>query len=496
MSLRCQSLKKHYGSVIALEDASISVENGEIRALFGGNGSGKSTLAKAVGGIINRNAGVIEIDDKEVDFASPTEAKAGGVVVASQELSLFHNLSVAENIMACSLPKRSGFRLDRKAMRHRALDVLARLKLPQIIDKPMRDLPPNQRYMVEFAKTLVQEPKILILDEITSALYKEDVQIIKHVMHELKETGCVILFISHRMHELFDICDSVTIMKNGVTLATHRIEDTTSNKLLSQMTGIPIEELEAREQSAAEAEPDDVQDDRKALLEIKDMELKGFGTKISFTVREGDFVGLAGLQGHGQSDLIRQIYGLGSRAAYKYDGELFVATSAQKSAKHNMAFLSGDRTGEGIYPDRTITENVKSAANLIVGKPIRSAKDVLDRFGVKYNGLPNQKITSLSGGNQQKVVVARWIATEPRLLLADDPTKGIDMQARYDLHQTLVDLVEKGSGVIMVSSDDEELVEICSMPNARVIILCEGRITKVLTGADITTENIIAYSFA
>lgn len=498
MSLCCQSISKHYGSVIALEDASITVENGEIRALLGGNGSGKSTLAKVVGGIITKNSGVVEIDGKRVDFGSPAEAKRNGVVVASQELSLFNNLTVAENICACSLPKKAGFALDRKKMRQMALDVLERLELQQIIDVPMRDLPANQKYMVEFAKTLVQEPKVLILDEITSPLYKEDVQIVKRVMHELKGQGCITLFISHRMHELFDICDSVTVMKNGVTLSTHDIRETNEYELLSQMTGISGEELRRRNSMLSEvSEGVHQDDDREVLLNIEKMELKGFGTEVSFKVREGDFVGLAGLQGHGQSDLIRQIYGLSGRVQYEFQSKKFECTSAKKAVKHDMAFLSGDRTGEGIYPDRSIAENVKSVGNLVVKKPIRAATDVLDAFGVKYNGLPHLKITSLSGGNQQKVVVARWLATDPKLLLADDPTKGIDVQARYDLHRTFIDLANKGSGVVMVSSDDEELVELCRMtPNSRVIIMYEGRISKVLTGDDITVENIIAYSFS
>lgn len=498
MSLRCESISKHYGSVIALEDASIEVERGEIRALLGGNGSGKSTLAKVIGGIITKNSGKVELDGTEVHFESPLEAKKHGVVVASQELSLFHNLTVEENICACSLPKKFGATLDRKKMRQMTLDVLDKLELRSIIDVPMRDLPANQKYMVEFAKTLVQQPRVLILDEITSPLYKEYVQIIKRVMYELRDAGCIILFISHRMHELFDICDSVTVMKNGVTLSTHRIHETNEYQLLSQMTGISEEELERRNHALKMGveETGKEQDDRTILLDVQGMRLKTFDTEVSFTVREGDFVGLAGLQGHGQSDLIRQLYGLNGHTSYAFRGKTFECASAQKAVKSDMAFLSGDRTGEGIYPDRSIAENLKSVGNLVVKKPIKKATDVLNAYGVKYNGLPNLKITSLSGGNQQKVVVARWLATDPKLLLADDPTKGIDVQARYDLHRSFIDLANRGSGVVMVSSDDEELVELCRMtPNSRVIIMYEGHISKVLTGDDITVENIIAYSF-
>lgn len=496
MGLRCSSVEKNYGSVVALKDASITVEHGEIRALLGGNGSGKSTLAKAIGGIIKKSAGIIEIDGREIDFSSPIEAKKSRVVVASQELSLFDNLTVVENIMACALPQKYRLMLDRLQMRKTALEVLDKLGLQHIIDVPLKDLPANQKYMVEFAKTLVQNPYILILDEITSPLYRDDVQAVKQVMHELKKDGCMIIFISHRMNELFDICDTVTVMKDGVTIADKRIEETNPEELLSLMTGLSVEEIAARDiQDESNAEVKE-EDGRNVLLELRDMCLPEFGTDISLTVKEGDFVGIAGLQGHGQSDLIRSVYGLKPSGSFEYSGTKIRNGSPGKSARNGMAFISGDRTGEGIYPVRSVAENLKSVADLIVNKKIKNVCEVLDDFGVKYNKQPKNYITSLSGGNQQKVVVARWLVTKPGLLLADDPTKGIDVQARYDLHKSFIELTRKGTGVVMVSSDDEELVEICRMSvNSRVIIMYEGKIVKELRGEAITAENILAYSF-
>jgi ABC-type sugar transport system ATPase subunit len=488
---------KHYGYVIALKDASIEVKEGEIRALLGGNGSGKSTLAKAIGGIIKRNSGVIEIDGKEVNFNSPEEAKKHHVIVASQELSLFPNLTVAENIMACSLPVKRGFSLDKSLMKTKTLEVLKRLNLGEILDSPMKRLAPNQKYMVEFAKTLVQNPRILILDEITSPLYREDVQIVKKVLHELKREGCMIIFISHRMHEIFDICDTVTVMKDGVSITDKNINETSATELLSLMTGLSVEELNIRNRIDKYSSGNKEGDEREVLLSLQKMKLANFGTEIDLLVRKGDFVGIAGLQGHGQSDLIRQIYGLQSNSGFEYKNAKFTSRSPRHSAKNRMAFISGDRTGEGIYPVRSVAENVKSVANLITKEKIKDPGDVLDRFGVKYNNQPKNFITSLSGGNQQKVVVARWLTTDPELLLTDDPTKGIDVQARYDMHHTFIELAKKGSGVVMVSSDDEELVEICKMtPNSRVLIMYEGEIVKELTGEAITAENILAYSFA
>ena len=498
MSLRCQSVAKNYGSVVALKDANLQVNPGEIRALLGGNGSGKSTLAKAIGGIIKRSSGTIEIDGKIVDFTSPDEAKKHRVVVASQELSLFNNLTVAENIMACALPQKHGVFLDRKQLQKAAVTVLDQLGLSHIIDTPLKNLPANHKYMVEFAKTLVQKPYVLILDEITSPLYREDVETVKRVMHELKQEGCIILFISHRMHELFDICDTVTVMKDGVAIADKKINETTPTELLALMTGLSAEEIDARSMNdQVEEKSEGKSDQRDVLLSLKSMILPHFGKAIDLTVKRGDFVGIAGLQGHGQSDLIRSIYGLQSKGEFTYKGKLVKNGTPRKAAKNGMAFISGDRTGDGIYPIRSVSENVKSVSDLIVNQKIRDVYQVLDQFKVKYNNQPKHFITSLSGGNQQKVVVARWLVTKPDLLLADDPTKGIDVQARYDLHKSFVELTNQGTGVVMVSSDDEELVEISHMAaNSRVLIMYEGKIVKELTGEAITAENILAYSFA
>ena len=240
MELVFRDLSKHYGAVVAIKKASMEIKQGEVRAILGGNGSGKSTLAKIIGGLVGRNSGEILIDGEPVDFKSPKDAKANHVIMTSQELSLFTNLTVEENICICNVPKKGIF-TDRKKLKEEARKVLEKMNLDSLMGTKVSELPTNQQYMVELAKALVQHPKILIIDEITSALYREEVEIVDRIITELKAQGCIVLFISHRMVELYAMCDTVTIMRNGETLGTYPMAEKTEDELLSLMVGTKIE---------------------------------------------------------------------------------------------------------------------------------------------------------------------------------------------------------------------------------------------------------------
>ena len=240
MGLVFRNVSKSYGAVVAIRQADMEIERGEVRAILGGNGSGKSTLAKIAGGLIGKDTGEILLDEEKIDFSSPKEAKKHQVIMTSQELSLFGNLTVEENISICDVPRRAGF-TDKKALKKKARDILASMNLESIVGKKVSELAANQQYMVELAKALAQDPKILLIDEITSALYREDVDIVCRLLADLKKKGCIILFISHRMAELYAICDSVTIMRNGETLGTYQMEEKTEDELLSLMVGTKVE---------------------------------------------------------------------------------------------------------------------------------------------------------------------------------------------------------------------------------------------------------------
>ncbi len=491
MDLVCKGISKKFGSVVALKNADLTVAKGEVRALLGGNGSGKSTLAKILSGIVKKDKGTIEKFGKEYCISSPFEAKANRVVMTSQELSLLTNLTVAENLCLCDVPVRGKIFTDEAAMRMRALGILKKLKFERLIDKKISNLSSNEQYMIEFAKALLQEPEVLIIDEITSALYKEDVEIVRETVHELRDKGCIILFITHRMSEIFSICDSVTIMRNGQTLEDYKIEEVDANTLLSQMTGKDI--------ITENIQLDDNCDHHehlqgKPMLSIKNMPLKGFGTQIDLEVKEGEIIGITGLEGHGQSALVRQLFGLNGHAKIELEGKETVILNPKNAVKKGIAFISGDRGKEGIFSERSIAENATVVSRQVLGLKKVNPLKVLSEYNVKYHSAKH-KITSLSGGNQQKVVIGRWLSSCPKVLLADDPTKGIDVQARKDVHEILCNLAESGSVVLMVSSDEAELISLAEMAEkSKVLVMYEGNIVQTLTHSGINKDNIATAS--
>lgn len=486
MGLVFQNISKRYGAVIAIKQADMEIEKGEIRAILGGNGSGKSTLAKIAGGLIGRDSGEILFDGKRLDFQSPKEAKKNHVIMTSQELSLFGNLTVEENICICDVPVKGIF-TNRKALKEKASKIMKKMKLEALMGVKVSKLAANQQYMVELAKALVQEPEILLIDEITSALYREDVEVVYQILAELKKQGCIILFISHRMAELYAICDSVTIMKNGETIGTYRMQEKTEDELLSLMAGTKME-ISGGERKYMQKK------ERDTFIRAPHIFIPDYGTVESLDVRRGEIIGVAGLQGHGQTDLIRSLYGMNGEIKIEKEGKEISIHSPKQAVSHGFAFISGDRERDGTFQERNLAENIAAVQELVKREKLGDAREVLDSFHVRYDN-PRQLITALSGGNQQKVVVGRWLCTKPTLLLADDPSKGIDVNARRDLHREFAKLAEQGSAVVMISSDDDELVNITSMvPVSKVIVMYEGRISAVLEGDEINRENISAAS--
>ena len=486
MGLAFRDISKHYGAVVAIKQAQMEIEEGEVRAILGGNGSGKSTLAKVIGGLIGRDSGEILFQGKPIDFKSPKDAKKHHVIMTSQELSLFGNLTVEENICICDVPVKGKF-TDRKKLKEEAVTILKRMHLESLLGKKVEELAANQQYMVELAKALVQKPKILIIDEITSALYREDVEIVDDIIRELKKTGCIVLFISHRMVELYAMCDSVTIMRNGETLGTYPMQEKTEDELLSLMVGRKIESYHGKGKHHQGTK-------RDVFIRAKHIPIPSYGTVESLEIGKGEIIGIAGLQGHGQTELIRALYGVSGEIELEIDGKAHKLHNAKQAVAQGFAFISGDRERDGTFQERNLSENIAAVQELVKHKKIGNAREILDSFHVRYDN-PGELITSLSGGNQQKVVVGRWLCTKPRLLLADDPTKGIDVKARGDLHEVFAELAKEGNAVIMISSDDDELVSITSMAEtSRVIVMYEGKVSAVLEGDAINRENISAAS--
>jgi ABC-type sugar transport system ATPase subunit len=486
MGLVFNNISKHYGAVTAIKKADMLIEDGEVRAILGGNGSGKSTLAKVISGLIGRNSGEILIDGKAVDFASPKDAKKHHVIMTSQELSLFTNLTVEDNICICNLPVNGIFTSKRK-LKERACSILQRMNLTSLIGKKVSELPPNHQYMVEFAKALIQEPRILVIDEITSALYREDVEIVDGIIRELKGQGCITLFISHRMGELYAMCDSVTIMRNGETLGTYPMNEKTEDELLSLMVGNKIESCH-RTHRLADSE------EKSILISAPGIAIPSYGSTEKLDIEKGEIIGVAGLQGHGQTDLLRSLYGLNGTIRLTINGKPSSISSAKSAVTRGFAYLSGDREHDGTFSERNLTENLGAVKELVKHSKLGDPDTVLQELHVRYDNA-GELITSLSGGNQQKVVVGRWLTSAPLLLLADDPTKGIDVKARRDIHQEIAKLAKSGSAVVMISSDNDELVDITSLAEvSKVIVMYEGHISAILRGDEICRENISAAS--
>lgn len=486
--LTCTGITKSFGSLRALSDVSFHATGGEIMALLGGNGSGKSTLAKIIAGVYRKDSGEIYVNDQKIEARSPAETKKAGIVITSQELSLLDNYDVAYNICMCNLPKRGAF-VDKKCLEAQAREALARCGMGQYLNRFVSELDSNEKYMIEFAKAVAQHPRILILDEITSALYSKDVEAVKVILSELKRQGCIIILITHRMNEIFSMCDRVTVLRNGEFICNKRTDEVTEAELLYDMTGHDV----SKAKFSGADEKQDEETDAHYRIAVKDHVISGFSAPVSLNVKAGEVVCVAGLQGQGQSKLVREMFAISGPIRYQIDAQEVSLRNPKDAVRRGIAFISGDREKEGTFSNRSILENITAVSDIVLKQKI-DVPEALKRYSVKMDKT-GQLIRNLSGGNQQKVVLARWTATPISILLADDPTKGIDVNARMDVHATIAALAETGMSVVFSSSDEEELIDLSRRCRySRVIVMYDGKIVKTLSGAERTKENIFRYA--
>jgi len=493
MDFEFKNISKQYGGVHALKNASLLLKGGDIRALLGGNGSGKSTLIKAASGLVKPDKGEILMNGEILAIHSPKAAKQLKIVATSQELSILPNLTVEENITLCDIPLRTGMFTNRKEMRMEAKKVLDKLGIGDDIDTPVRELPINKKYLIEFGKALYQDFDILMIDEITSALYRKDVEIIRELIKTYKEQGKIILFVSHRMSEIFSICDTVTVMRNGEIISTYELSQINSNLLLADMTGKNETGFDSqiKEETLRLTETDS--HGKGLLLSVRNLPIKSYDTKIDLDISKGEIIGVAGLQGHGQAEIVTSLFGLSDAVDIVLEGRHVRIHNPIHSVKQGFAYVSGDREGDGSFKSHDLSENVSVVQELVLKKKTK-VLEILKKMNVMFDNV-HQGITSLSGGNQQKVILGRWIHTNPSLLLANDPSKGIDVKARSEFREILWTLAKNGTSVIFVSSDEDELVALCAnKQNARVIVLYEGMIATTLKGNQVTRDNIITAS--
>ncbi|WP_292218380.1 sugar ABC transporter ATP-binding protein [Mesorhizobium sp.] len=489
---RMEGISKRYGGVRALEKAELSVTSGSIHAILGENGAGKSTLIKVMAGVVAPDEGRMMLDGSEVTFASPAAANQAGIVCIFQELSLVPELSVADNIVISDPPKRFGM-IDRRAQRRIAEDALARAGAADIHPLALvKDLPLSRRQIVEIAKALARKPRILILDEATSALTAADVAKIFGVLKRLRSEGLALLYISHRMNEIAELADQCTVFRNGRNVASYAAGTKSDNEVVELMIGREYSHIFPPKpvRAPATAAP---------VLEARKLSWTDRLDNISLSVGAGEVVGLGGLDGQGQRELLLAFFGVlrGLSGQILIDGRpaTIASPAAARDDRIGMALIPEDRKTEGLMLPMTVRENLSFAAldrlsrAGIIDRAAeqRLIDDMVGLLAIKTAGL-DIPVGALSGGNQQKVVIAKWLMRQPRIILLNDPTRGIDVGTKQELYQLMRKLADQGAAILFYSTDYDELIGCCD----RVLVLYDGAVKRELVGAEITERALIA----
>jgi rhamnose transport system ATP-binding protein len=484
--LRLSRATKTFGPVIALAEGDIEVRRGEIHALLGENGAGKSTLVKVLAGLHRPDSGELEVAGELVQFRSVADSKAVGISVIYQEPTLFPDLSVAENIYIGRQPVGRFGLIDHRAMRSAAAALFERLGVHIDPARPAEGLSIADQQLIEIAKAISIEAQVLIMDEPTAALSGVEVDRLFAVARSLRDQGTGLIFISHRFDEVFALCDRATVMRDGRYVSTHVISETSVDALVREMVGRDIATLFPKQ----DAEIGDT------VLEVSQLGRAGVFSDISFSVRSGEIVALAGLVGAGRSEVARAIFGIDrfESGTVQLLGRRVPPGDTARAIKLGMGFVPEDRRKQGLVMDLSVARNTTltlrhalARAGLIDPRSERGlAREWTQRLQVKSGSLEDA-VSTLSGGNQQKVVLAKWLATEPRLLIIDEPTRGIDVGTKAEVHRLISDLAGRGIAILMISS---ELPEVLGMAD-RVLVMHEGRLTADLPRDRATAEAVM-----
>ena len=478
MNIEMRGINKSFGSNQVLKDAGFFLKDGEVHALMGENGAGKSTLMKILTGVYTKDAGTIYVDGQEVSYKNPQEAEKAGIVFIYQELNVLFDLTVEENLfMGKEITKHFGI-CDKKAMRAKAQEIMDRMGVNIPIDAVMSDLSVGQQQMVEICKALMVDAKVLIMDEPTAALTQSETEVLFEVMNSLRSTGVSIVYISHRMEEIFELCDRITILRDGQYIDTKYIKDITMDDVVQMMIGREIGERFPSRNVAIGGE----------VLRVEDLTHEKFFRDVNFSVRAGEVLGVSGLMGAGRTEIMQAIFGNlpGVTGKIFIEGQEISIRNPRQAIAAGIGFITEDRKTEGLLLEKSIAENIELAnlgkvsksSVLSAKKGTELVKRGISEFRIKCFG-PDHECGNLSGGNQQKVVLAKWIYTDPKILILDEPTRGVDIGAKKEIYSVINELAAKGVAVIMVSS---ELPEVLGMSD-RIMVVHEGKVTGIIDAA-------------
>jgi rhamnose transport system ATP-binding protein len=488
--LKLKGIQKRFPGVHALRGVDFEVLPGEIHALLGENGAGKSTLIKIMAGVHKPDEGELTFSGQKVEFANPRDAQGRGIDVIYQELSLYPELTVAENIFMGHAPYRQAGPLkmmDWPTMNRRAKELLAELDVHDLdVTRKVGSFNVGNRQRIEIAKALSLDAKLLIMDEPTAALTETDVEQLFRIARLLRQRGVGIIYISHKLIEVFELADRVTVLRDGQYIGTKNVKDTNERELISMMVGRTIENLFPKQDAKI----------GKVVLEVKNLNRHPLTKNVSFQVRAGEIVGIAGLVGSGRSETAQVIFGIlpAQGGQILVDGQPVTITRPSQAVAHGIAYVPEDRGTQGLIKQMTIRENVSmsvlndmsSASFINYGAEKALAQKSIEQFDIKaYSG--EQIVNKLSGGNQQKVVLSKWLASEPKVLIMDEPTRGVDVGAKSEIHRLMSNLAAgRGLAIVMISS---ELPEVLGMSD-RILVMRSGEIVAEFSREEATQELV------
>lgn len=487
--LEIRNVSKHFGVVKALSDVSFRLEKGEVHALCGENGAGKSTLMNIIAGVQQPDEGEILVDGAPVKIASAAVAQSLGIGLVHQEIALCPDATVAENMFMAATNRRRSPLMNYGQLERDAQRVMNRLA-PIDVRQKVGHLSISSQQLVEIAKALTLECRVLIFDEPTAALTEPEAQTLFSIIGDLKAQGISIIYISHRMAEIFKLCDRVTIFRDGHYVSTEKVTDVTPEEVVRRMVGREITQLYPEKQAESERS-------NETILSVRDL---GDGDRfkaVNFTLQRGEILGVSGLIGSGRTEIAEGICGLRptSQGEVFLHGERLHASSYADAVKAGVVYLSEDRKGSGVFLDLSIAQNIAVLDLKTLTGPLgllntkaeaERAGELARRLGIRMGSI-EQPVSSLSGGNQQKVAIAKQLAVNPKVILMDEPTRGVDVGAKSEIHRLLRDLARSGIGIVVISSELPEVLGLCD----RVLVICEGRVAGVVEGEEMSEEAIM-----